>query len=105
MRQIQNGNNKTSESKHDHKFFICTHKNHPFPSGYSERVGARPSATRLSILYCQCTVTPSSAPAAFRDTQEAEISALWCSLYNQLGHHPLSKALLQTYWLQFHFWK
>nr|DAT51725.1 MAG TPA: hypothetical protein [Caudoviricetes sp.] len=30
MRIIQNGYNQTSSCQYNHKFFICTHINHPF---------------------------------------------------------------------------
>lgn len=49
--QIQNSNNQKTDCQYNHKFFICTHNNHPFPQG-SERVRARPPAARVSILYC-----------------------------------------------------
>lgn len=49
---IQNGDDYVNRCQDNHEFFVCTHKHHPFPQD-SERVGARPPAAWVSILYFQ----------------------------------------------------
>lgn len=42
---------QNASGQDDHRFLISSHKHHPFLQN-SERVGARPPAARVNILFC-----------------------------------------------------
>lgn len=93
MHVSKNCYQQNASGQDDHKFLISSHKHHPFLQN-SERVGARPPAARINILFCTApAVTGAKLLQLLISNSSSAVFGLLCgkTFIFQLLNQPIAR--------------